>query len=108
MFSSQAHPRAAALPEQAGFSLIEMLLVVGILATVAGIAIPVSRGFITSGKADSATVVALSALQEARERAISERRNVQVNFVLPNRIRAERVEVPGPDLTLLSQVELEG
>ena len=47
-------------------------------------------------------------LQDARERAISERRNVQLTFVTPNRIRAERVEVPGPGTTLLAQTELEG
>lgn len=93
---------------QAGFSLIELLFVVFILATTAGIAIPVTRGFTTSARADSATALAISTLQDARERAVNERRNIQVSFVLPNRIRVERVEVPGPALTLLSQVELEG
>lgn len=93
---------------QAGFSLIELLFVVFILATMAGIAIPVTRGFTTSARADSATALALSTLQEARERAVNERRNIQVSFVQPNRIRVERVEVPGPDLTLLAEVELEG
>ncbi len=108
MISVQVGRRASALTGSTGFSMVELLFVVFIMATMAGIAIPVSRGFITSGKADAATATVLSALQEARERAINERRNVQVSFSLPNRVRIERVEVPGPALTLLSQVELEG
>jgi prepilin-type N-terminal cleavage/methylation domain-containing protein len=119
MILPRATHRARALSGHPGFSLIELLFVVFILATTAGIAIPVSRGFITSGKADSATLLALSALQEARERAINERRNIQVNFVAPNRICILRIEPAGaaatPDscadgagVTFLTRVELEG
>lgn len=107
VFSSLAVHRASRSARQAGFSLIEMLLVVGILGVVAAIAIPVSSTFVRQSQADGATTVALNALQDARERAIAERRNIQVNFVPPNRIRIERVEVPGPGTTLLSQVYLE-
>lgn len=108
MVSLQARCRRRSIRAVNGFSMLEMLFVVAILATTASIAIPVSRDFLTSVRADSASRIAVSALQEARERAIAERRNIQVNFVLPNRIRIERMEVPGPGVTLLSQVELEG
>jgi prepilin-type N-terminal cleavage/methylation domain-containing protein len=107
VFCSLANRQTGRPARQAGFSLIEMLLVVGILGIVAAIAIPVSSTFIKQSQADGATSVALNALQDARERAIAERRNIQVNFVPPNRIRIERVEVPGPGTTLLTQVYLE-
>lgn len=89
-----------------GFSLIELLLVIGLMATVAGIAVPVSSGFITRMRADSGVATALTVLQAARARAIAERRNVQVNFLVPNRITVVRLEVPGPATTVLEDVRL--
>ena len=75
-----------------GFSLIETLLVVAILVTVAGIAIPISGTAIRQARADSASSVAMAALLEARARAIAERRDFQLEFVVPNLIRVSRIE----------------
>jgi Tfp pilus assembly protein FimT len=93
---------------EGGFSLIETLLVVAILVIVGGIAIPLSGTVIGQAKADSATSVVLGALQEARARAIAERRNFQLDFVAPNIIRVTRLEQPGPGTTVVAQTYLEG
>jgi prepilin-type N-terminal cleavage/methylation domain-containing protein len=89
-----------------GFSLLELLMVTALIATVAGIAIPVSTGLIGRMRADSAATVATTTVQAARNRAVAERRNVQLNFVGTHRITLERHEVPGPATTIVDDVEL--
>lgn len=76
-----------------GFSLIEILTVVGLVAVVAAMAVPVTNQAITWARADSATEAALRAITAARDRAIAERRNIELTFVTPNRIRLEREEI---------------
>jgi prepilin-type N-terminal cleavage/methylation domain-containing protein len=93
---------------QAGFSLPELMFVVAIAAILAGMAVPISSAFISRAKADSASILAMSAIESARSRAIAERRNFQLTFVAPDRIRIERVEVPGPAITVVSETRLEG
>ena len=84
------------------------MLVVAIIGIVTAIAIPITSSFVGQAKADSATAMALSALDGARDLAISERRNVELEFVAPDRIRVRRVEVPGPAKTLIAETRLEG
>ena len=125
MFLADVRRRAAGSPElvrgstavglvstkprsgEGGFSLIELMLVVTVLGIVAAIAIPVSSSFIGQAKADSATAVALSAVERARDQAMAERRNFELEFVLPDRILVRRVEVPGPGKTLVAETQLE-
>jgi type II secretory pathway pseudopilin PulG len=80
----------------AGYTLVDMMLVVALIAIVAGMAVPVSAGLLKQIKADSSGLEALTWLQAARARATAERRNFEVTFdVSGNRIKIERVE---PDL----------
>jgi prepilin-type N-terminal cleavage/methylation domain-containing protein len=77
----------------AGFTLVEMLLVVAIIATLAGMAVPIAKGMITQSKADSAGLEVLGWLEEARNRATAERRNFEVTFDTgTNHVRVDRVE----------------
>jgi prepilin-type N-terminal cleavage/methylation domain-containing protein len=93
------------LRPDAGFSFPEVLVVVALIAIIAGISIPVTRGMIVRAEADSATVVIVSTLNEARDRAIAERRDFQVNFVVPDRIQISRVPVPiGPVETVTNRL----
>jgi prepilin-type N-terminal cleavage/methylation domain-containing protein len=89
-----------------GFSLIELLVVTGLIAVVAGIAIPISTGMINRARANSAATGIQTVLQSARNRAVSERRNIQVNFIAPNRVTLERIEVPGPATTIIEDLTL--
>jgi prepilin-type N-terminal cleavage/methylation domain-containing protein len=92
----------------AGFSLVEMLLVVGVVGVLSAITVMVMPVALLSARADSGAAQVVSALRLAREEAIAQRRNVRVTFTAPNRIVISRVEVPGPGTTVITQVWLEG
>jgi hypothetical protein len=83
------------------------MIVVGITAVCAATVIAVNPSFIRTAKADSGTVQALDVMRAAREMAISQRRNMQVQFVGTNQIQISRVNIPNGDLTLLRTVRLE-
>jgi prepilin-type N-terminal cleavage/methylation domain-containing protein len=78
---------------QAGFTLLEVLLVAGIIAVIAAMTVPVTDAFIRSTKSDSSVSAAVIAVDAARDRAVAERRNVVLNFVLPNRIQLIRQNI---------------
>jgi prepilin-type N-terminal cleavage/methylation domain-containing protein len=63
---------------QRGFTLLETLVAVGIIFTVAGILVVKSFGSMESYKANSAMDVVVSQLRVARQLAISQRRTVFV------------------------------
>lgn len=76
----------------AGYSLIELLMVVAIVAILGGMVMTISATSRAQSKADSAVSAAVSTLEIARNRAIAERRNVEIHFVPPNRIWLGRQE----------------
>ncbi|HEY2456406.1 MAG TPA: hypothetical protein VGI13_03820 [Candidatus Acidoferrum sp.] len=63
-----------------GFSLLETLIVVGVMFILAGITLLKSFGTMESYRANAAMDVVSSQLRVARQLAISQRRNVQVTF----------------------------
>lgn len=91
----------------AGYSLVEVMIVVCLAAIVAGMAVPIAGAFLHQRKADSGVVATLTAVTAARDRAVAERRNIQLTFVDPNRIRLSRVEVPGGALTTVQEFTLD-
>lgn len=96
---------------EAGFTLIEVLLVAGLIALIGAMVVPVTDSFIRTSKADSSTGAAVIALDTARDRAVAERRNIVLNFVTPNRIQLIRQEINGAGAvigtTLLDDIRLE-
>jgi len=93
---------------EAGFSLIEMMFVTGIMGVLAGIAalqIGASRPGLLG---DGGMRVVLSQMNQAREMAITQRRNMRVVFTGVNTVEVYREEVPGPTLTLVRTVPMEG
>jgi prepilin-type N-terminal cleavage/methylation domain-containing protein len=103
----RARVRCRSHPD-AGFTLVETLVVVGLIGVLAGVAVMMMPGAILSAKADSGAARVTSILRGAREQAIAQRRSVRVTFTAPNRIVISRVEVPGPGTTVISDVVLEG
>jgi prepilin-type N-terminal cleavage/methylation domain-containing protein len=97
---------------QDGFSLTELLVVVGIMATTFAMAMLFTRAALTTSKADGAAKTVEGALRQAREQAISERRNMTVKLTGGNTISWYRREVAGIAETgvetLLGQTVLEG
>jgi type II secretory pathway pseudopilin PulG len=69
------------LNNQRGFTLLETVLAVGIMFTLAAIAIMQSFGSSQSYEANSAMDTVVAQLRVARELAITQRTNVQVFFV---------------------------
>jgi prepilin-type N-terminal cleavage/methylation domain-containing protein len=92
---------------RAGFTLIELMVVVGLIGVMSAVAIMVAPSALRSAKADSGGARVMSALRTAREQAIAQRRNVRVDFTAPNVVTATRVEVPGPATTVLGTTTLE-
>jgi len=85
------------------------MVIVGALVIVgAAVAIPVTLQMVASAKGDSALVMTSTFLESARNRAVSERRNIELTFVAPNRIQLVRIEVPSNARTTLAEMMLEG
>lgn len=101
-------PTIRARAGEAGASLTEVLIVVGIIAVVMAITVLVMPAALLHARADSGAAQVTATLRLAREQAIAQRRNVQVNFIAPDRITVQRVEIPGPGTTMISDVRLEG
>jgi Tfp pilus assembly protein FimT len=92
---------------RAGFSTVELVVVLGIIAVAAGVAMVAMPGAVLTAKSDSGATRVMSVLRAVREEAISQRRNIRVAFTDPNRIVVSRVEVPGPGTTVINTVLLE-
>ena len=68
----------------AGLTIIELMVVIGILAILAGIAIPGFLGWLPNYRMRSAADEVYSVLQNARLRAVGENAIVRVNFDFAN------------------------
>lgn len=90
-----------------GYSLVEAMIVLCLIAIVSAMAVPISSQFLQERKADSGVVSAMAAVTAARDRAVAERRNIQLTFVGTNQIRLSRVEVPSGLLTTVETFTLD-
>jgi prepilin-type N-terminal cleavage/methylation domain-containing protein len=93
---------------QGGYSLAEMMVVVGIIAVLGGISVLQYVVALPSMKGDGAMRVIMGQIRLAQQLAISERRYMRVTFTSPNQIQIVREEIPGPTTTVRSQSVLEG
>jgi len=80
---------------QEGFSLLEMVVVVGLAFTVMCFAVMNTMSSTANAKANAAMDAVVSQLRQAREMAIAKRRNVQVQFTAPNQIQTTILTLPG-------------
>jgi prepilin-type N-terminal cleavage/methylation domain-containing protein len=92
---------------QAGFTLIEMMIVIAITVTLAGMAVPVSRGFLSAVKADASLGATVDVLTQARDQAVAQRRNFELAFVGNNHLQVWRNEVPSGTRTQIMDIPLE-
>ncbi len=97
--------------DEAGFTLLEIMVVVALMGVLAAMAIMVSPAMTQSARADSGITQALDAIRSAREVAISQRRNVRLTFIGNNAIQTVREDINGAGVvtgtTVLRTVELE-
>jgi prepilin-type N-terminal cleavage/methylation domain-containing protein len=93
---------------QHGFTLLEAMATISITAIVGSMAtagiVSARRGY----QGDGAMRVVMSQLNLAREMAITQRRNMEVQFVGGNWVRIVRHEVAPGVTTVLSSMALEG
>lgn len=89
-----------------GFSLLEILMVVAIMATIGSMAAMISPNFIKHQKAEAGVSQALDVMRNARDIAVSQRRNVEVRFIGENVIQIARQDLPN-GTTVLRTVEFE-
>lgn len=82
---------------EAGFSLVELLIVIVIIAITAGIASMVITDVLPTVHADSALDMVVSQLQQAHEDAIDQRRNYLVTFAGTHELIINRVNLDGTE-----------
>jgi prepilin-type N-terminal cleavage/methylation domain-containing protein len=99
------------LRDDAGFTLLEIMVVVALMGVLAAMAIMVAPSFTQTARADSGIAQVLDAIRSAREVAISQRRNVELRFIGTNAIQTARVDIGAngqmTGTTVLRTVELE-
>jgi prepilin-type N-terminal cleavage/methylation domain-containing protein len=79
---------------QRGFSLIELMIVLVVMMVMAGWAI-LGTGSSLNNKANAAMGTVVTQMRQARQIAISSRRNVLVTFTPPNKIQLAVQTLPG-------------
>jgi Tfp pilus assembly protein FimT len=88
--------------------MLVTLAIIGTVAAVAAVAVP---NLLSQSRADGAIAQALNTLRVARDRAIGERRNIELRFITPNHIQIVREEIvqSGPAVTtVVADTYLEG
>ena len=97
--------------DESGFTLLEIMVVVALIGVLSAMAMMVSPSFTKNARADASTAQVIDVIRSAREQAISQRRNIELWFHLPNAIETRRVNIgpngPLPAPTPLRTVELE-
>jgi Tfp pilus assembly protein FimT len=88
-----------------GFSLLEMVIVVGMLVTVMSMALLAASSLGPSIRSNAALNTVLAQMRTAREQAIAQRRNIRVEFLGNNQIRLTRSDLP-TGTTVLSTITL--
>ena len=98
--------RRRALADERGFSLPEILTIVALIGVLSGITIIAFQAAAATIQGDSNLRVVERQLKLARDTAVSQRRSVEVQFVMPNELRVIRRDLPA-GTTLLQSAFLE-
>jgi prepilin-type N-terminal cleavage/methylation domain-containing protein len=100
--ATQASRLRPAILAHRGFSMIELMVVVGVIGVAAAMTVLIMPSALQAAKADGGLTRVVSALRTVREQAISQRRNIRVTFNAPNQVVVSREEVPVPPATAIT------
>ena len=100
-FMKRGHKRA-----NQGFSMIELLMVIAIVLTLSGMALPQFTAMNQISRANGVSSGVMNQLRAARETAIATRRFVQVTFVGNNQTQFFRLNPGGGPPTALSNAPI--
>lgn len=101
-------PRVSRWTSEQGFTLLEAVVVLGLVMVGLALVIPVTMQMVANARGDSAQTVVRTFIEGARNRAVAERRNIELVFIEPNRMELVRIEVPSGDRTTVATMMLEG
>jgi prepilin-type N-terminal cleavage/methylation domain-containing protein len=90
-----------------GFTLLEAMVTISIMAIVGSMAAASAADMRRTLQSDSAMRAVIAELNTARDMAVAQRRNMEMQFVAGNWIRVVRHEAPGITTTVLRNVALE-
>jgi Tfp pilus assembly protein FimT len=90
-----------------GYSFLELIVVIGMITVIVGMALVSTSSLLPAFRANSAMDQVYGQLRAARAIAISQRREVQVQFITPNQIQLTRLDQP-VGTTDLGTIALEG
>jgi len=94
------------IKQRKGFSLIEVLVLVGLIAIGATVALVQMRSSIMVLDADKASNTVMNQLKYARQIAVDQRKDVRIEFMGTNRIKVTRTDTGGANPTVMSDVTL--
>jgi Tfp pilus assembly protein FimT len=83
-----------------------MIIVCALIGVGSAVVIPVTMRMVNDARGDSAALMTATFLEAARNRAVAERRNMQLTFN-DDDIVVQRIEVPSGVLTTVDQLQLE-
>jgi Tfp pilus assembly protein FimT len=91
-----------------GFSLVEMIMITGIISVMMVSVTMIMPSFVKEARADASAALTLNALRIARDRAIGDRRNIAVIFTQPKHIEVIRRGIFGEADETIEELDLEG
>ena len=92
---------------EAGFTMIELVIVVSIILILGAFAVIQTKSTTNNSKANAAMGNVVTQLRQARQMAITMRRNVLVTFTSPNKMQIAVQTLPGePAATVFAPVLL--
>ena len=92
--------------KQTGFSILELVAVIGITAVVATVAMPRIEGALRESRVQTALVSVVGEMRRARQLAMDQRRTHTVTFTSPRTLTVTRVETGGNPNVQVSQITL--
>lgn len=96
-----------------GFSLLELLVIMGLIGVLSGMAVGVTNTVVRMARADSGAQQLDAFLKRTRAIAIARRRDVEIQFIPPNQVSSLARAIPDPPAavpppTVIETMTLEG